>query len=97
MDNPFLILVNRLNRIEELLLDMKHLPPIDSKSSISTTEIIDVKQAALFMGLAVQTVYQHIHKIPHFKRHGKLYFRRSDLIAYLEEGVVRPAKTTRRK
>ena len=36
------------------------------------------------MGLKPQTVYQQISKIPHRKLHGKLYFNRVQLRAYIE-------------
>lgn len=43
-----------------------------------------VKVAVEETGLKAQTVYQNINKIPHRKLHGKLYFNRVQLRAYIE-------------
>lgn len=47
---------------------------------------LNVKQAAQFLGIAPQTVYQRIKKLPHKKRFGRLYFYASDLRAYIDGG-----------
>ncbi|WP_247237756.1 helix-turn-helix domain-containing protein [Telluribacter sp. SYSU D00476] len=51
-------------------------------------DYVGVKDAASILNVSQQTVYQNIRKIPHVKRFGKLYFKRSELIAYLEEGAT---------
>ena len=43
-----------------------------------------VKVAVEETGLRPQTIYQQIGKIPHRKLHGKLYFNRVQLRAYIE-------------
>ena len=52
---------------------------------------LSVKQAADYLGIAQQTVYQRIKAIPHKKRFGRLYFYPSDLRAYLNAGEGEPA------
>ena len=47
---------------------------------------VNLKEAARILGIAEQTVYQNIKKIPSKKRFGRLYFYPSDLRAYLNEG-----------
>lgn len=47
---------------------------------------ISIDDAADFLGVRRQTVYQRIDKIPHRKRFGKLYFFKSELLEYLEGG-----------
>lgn len=54
-------------------------PPTDGKVYLSA------KEAADFMGIKLQTLYQNIERIPHVKKHGKLLFTRDGLIAYIEE------------
>lgn len=44
---------------------------------------LGVQQAASFLNVSRQTVYQNIAKIPHRKRHGRLYFFKTELAAYL--------------
>ena len=53
--------------------------PTDGKLYLSA------KEAADFLGLKIQTIYQNIDRIPHIKKHGKLLFTRDGLIAYVEE------------
>ncbi|GAA4399826.1 excisionase family DNA-binding protein [Nibrella viscosa] len=47
---------------------------------------LSVKEAAEFLGIAPQTVYQNIDKIPHRKRFGRLFFFKSELLEYLNAG-----------
>lgn len=86
MQNPFEIIASRLSNIEELLLDIKHgslsppPQPTDGKLYLSA------KEAAEFMGIRLQTLYQNIGRVPHVKKHGKLLFTRDGLVKYIEEG-----------
>lgn len=45
---------------------------------------LDTDQAATVLGIAKQTLYQRIKDIPHTRRFGRLYFFRSELLAYLK-------------
>lgn len=47
---------------------------------------LNVAEAADFLGIAPQTVYQRIKTVPHKKRFGRLYFFRSQLTEYLIAG-----------
>lgn len=85
MNNPFLVLESRLNRIEELLLDLKY--PSTTPTPAPADDFLSVKEAAEFLSIAQQTIYQNIKRIPHQKRFGRLYFKRLELIAYLEQGT----------
>ena len=53
-----------------------------------TSEILTIKQASHFLNLAVQTIYGFTSKneIPFFKRSKILYFRKSELEAWINEG-----------
>ncbi len=44
---------------------------------------LSVAEVADFFGIAEQTIYQNIKRIPHRKRFGRLYFIKSELMAYL--------------
>lgn len=55
-------------------------PPTDGKKYLTA------KEAAEFMGIKQQTLYQNIEQVPHIKKHGKLHFVKADLVAYMEEG-----------
>jgi predicted DNA-binding transcriptional regulator AlpA len=62
------------------------VPPINEQ----TEEILDIKKAALLINLSVPSVYTLTSKrqIPFMKKQGgkKLYFRRSELLRWLDEG-----------
>lgn len=51
-------------------------------------EFLNVDQAAAFLNIAKQTVYQlnMEGRIPSIKKGKRLYFRESDLIAWVEKG-----------
>ena len=54
-------------------------------------DIMDVKQAADFLRLKINTLYEKTSEktIPHFKKGNKLYFHRSELEAWVKEGKVK--------
>lgn len=88
MQNPFEIISARLSNIEALLLDIRHQPPVAPTISPDEDQPISVEQAAQFLNIKPQTIYQNINKIPHEKRHGRLYFTRRTLRAYLSQSAV---------
>jgi hypothetical protein len=54
---------------------------------------VGVKEAAEYLGLSTQAVYANIHKLPHTKRFGKLYFFPSKLQQYVEAGPTTHPQT----
>ncbi|HEX3024623.1 MAG TPA: helix-turn-helix domain-containing protein [Chitinophagaceae bacterium] len=61
MINPFETIDARLSNIENLLLDLKHLPKETSERP-NTDELLTVQDAAIFLRLSVPTVYGLISK-----------------------------------
>ncbi|WP_345245646.1 helix-turn-helix domain-containing protein [Nibrella saemangeumensis] len=55
-------------------------------TSINEDQPLPVKEAADFLGVAPQTIYQNIDRIPHRKRFGRLYFFKVELLEYLNAG-----------
>lgn len=53
-------------------------------------ELIFVDEASILTGLSKSTIYlkTSTNKIPHMKRGGKLYFKRSELLTWIEEGKI---------
>jgi len=51
-------------------------------------DLLNVDQAAVVVHLKKQTVYQlcTAKKIPHYKRNKRLYFKKSELLSWIEEG-----------
>ena len=83
--NPFQILAESLKRIEETLAVL--IENIPNHSIIGQEpELIGITDAAKFLGLSKQAIYRHIGKIAHYKRNGRLYFKRGELMNYVEGG-----------
>ena len=87
MDNPFSIIDNRLKVIEDLL------QKIHSEELRSGTEheiYLKVEKAAEFLSTTPNALRVMVSKnqIPYLKKMGKLFFRQSDLIEWLENGYV---------
>jgi excisionase family DNA binding protein len=87
MINPFEVIEARLNNIETLLLDLKHLPKVQGEQP-ETDELLTVQDTAKFLSLSVPTVYTLISKgeLPVMKRSKRCYFSKIELINYLKQG-----------
>jgi len=91
--NPFDEIIERLARIERVcsVLEEKtnqtaNSPPVE--------EPIDIQEASAVIKKKVPTIYGHVHRceIPHYKKSGKLYFLRSELIAWMLSGKKKTGK-----
>lgn len=89
MNNPFEPINARLNNLEALALEtLQLLRSAASSQTLTDNETpLDIQQAASFLNVSKQTVYQNKAKIPHRKRHGRLYFYKTELAAYLNEAL----------
>jgi excisionase family DNA binding protein len=61
----------------------------------SESDLLNVKQAATFLDLAEATIYEKtsLKLIPHYKKGKKVFFKRSELIAWMDTGKVQLVKT----
>ncbi|GEM_PF-1689861 len=61
---------------------------VKKKDTSDEEEILTIEEASTFIKLAKQTCYQLCSKkaIPHYKRNKRLYFKKSELLKWLEEG-----------
>jgi excisionase family DNA binding protein len=59
-----------------------------AKESNDNSEFLDAEQAAKFLKIAKQTLYQlnSQGKLPSIKKEGKLYFKKADLLDWLNSG-----------
>lgn len=78
--------------ISELLAEVRQIVKEEISSTLTTSTpptdgkvYLSAKEAAEFIGIKLQTLYQNRDRIPHVKKHGKLLFTRDGLIAYVEE------------
>lgn len=59
-----------------------------SGSTKQEPEFFTIEEASVYLKLAKQTVYQLVSKkaLPHYKRNKRLYFRRVELLEWIEQG-----------
>lgn len=86
-ENPFKILEDRLQKIEDLL--KKTMFENVSKQVEKEPEYLNLEQAANFLLLAKSTVYSYCStgRLPFIKKHSKLYFKKSELENWLNSGA----------
>ncbi len=73
-----------LNKLDFLLQEVQAIKP----KSQTNSQLLSVKETAALLDLKVSTVYSKIcrNELPHIKKGGKVYFLKTDLMAYLESG-----------
>ncbi len=85
MENPFEVINQRLDRIEELLVKltdkMDELPPKEKR-------YMGTREAAEWLGISRSSLYSQLKSIPHTKRGKRLYFDREELASYVKNGSV---------
>lgn len=86
MENPFEIIIDKLNRIETLLNSFTS----GEKNVVQTPEIFTIDEAAKYVYMAKSTLYKMTagRNIPHFKRGRKVYFRKSELDEWLTKNKI---------
>lgn len=95
MDNPFDILNQRLIKIEDLLFELNNKSNSNQTFGSKTEEeILTIDQACMFLNLAKSTIYILTSKriLPFFKRGKKLYFKKSELLQWIEDGKKKTMK-----
>lgn len=75
--------------IDRLFTRLDHLETLIKQQSTPAPELfLDVKEAGELLRLSVQTVYGLVHtrQIPHSKKGNRLYFKKSELQQWMQEG-----------
>ncbi|MDI1318086.1 helix-turn-helix domain-containing protein [Flavobacterium sp.] len=85
MENPFEIILQKLENIEKSLEDLKN-KGIETPSN--KLDIFNTEEVADYIRLTVPTIYGLVHrnKIPYCKKGKKLYFVKSDIDKWILEG-----------
>jgi excisionase family DNA binding protein len=86
MENPFEIILEKLNKIEEELAIIKANQENTSKEM--KIEFLTIKELSEYLKLTVPTIYGYTstNRIPHIKRGKRLYFKKSDIDIWIEKG-----------
>ncbi len=67
---------------------LKVIKPLLANGIPDDKEIMDLKEVAAYLKLSESTIYRRTHErtIPHYKKGGKLYFKRSEIEKYRDSG-----------
>ena len=86
MENPFEMIIEKLNSIEALLKSMSRV----ENGNVTVTEILNVDEAAKYLSVTKSHIYKQTsqNEIPHYKRGKKIYFKRSELYEWLTNNRI---------
>ncbi|MEO9871955.1 helix-turn-helix domain-containing protein [Ekhidna sp.] len=89
--NPFEVINNQLDRIETLLSDIDQRIVKLENNQVENDRFMDINEASEFLGDAKATLYGRTSKneIQFYKRGKKVYFKKSDLVKWIEGGRMR--------
>jgi excisionase family DNA binding protein len=88
MENPFELILERLNTIENLLRSSKKIDPV---LIAPVNEIFNMVQAADYLGLAKSTVYKMTSSrlIPHSKIGKKIVFKQNEIDDWITKHKIK--------
>lgn len=77
------MLIKEVGELKNLLIEKQEKP-----STEQTEQLLTVQQTAQFLNLSVPTIYSKVSKreLPCMKRGKRLYFSRTELMAYIKQG-----------
>lgn len=66
---------------------------LEAATLIGAKEILTAEEASLYTGYALKWIYSLTSnkQIPHYKRNGKLYFKKTELDAWMTENRIMTA------
>lgn len=84
MENPFEIILEKLNSIEKAIEKLK-------TASNDDEDFMTIEQVSSFVGLSKATIYglTHERKIPYFKAGKRLYFKKADIVNWITSTKVK--------
>ena len=91
MENPFELILNKLNAIEELLKQtIKDDKVSAAMFNAVAPDVLNLNQASEYISLSKSAIYKKTsdRTIPHFKQGKKLYFKRSELNEWLTKQKI---------
>ena len=76
MENPFEIILERLDRIEKAIEKLEN-----KTSSVHTNNPMNCKDLSEYLKISLSAIYKLIYKgsIPHYKNGRKLFFKREEI------------------
>jgi hypothetical protein len=90
-----LVIINLMRAMEQRIMIkmeklMKQKPETNAQKEEEDDELLGVKDVSELLGLAINTIHKKASKkvLPHMKRGKNLYFKRSEILEYLNRGKV---------
>ena len=76
MENPFELILERLDRIEKAITALNYISYIPDSN-----QIMNIAEVAAYIKVAKATIYGMTHRntIPHYKNGKKLFFKKSEI------------------
>lgn len=83
MENPFDLLMDKLNNIEQQLKELRELHKQEFRD-----ELMNIKELGDYINYQKTSIYGLVQKrkIPFIKASGKLHFRKKDIDQWLNDG-----------
>ena len=97
MENPFEIIMERLNSIENQLKEVLQSTTIRSVKNVP--ELLTLPQLSDYIGLAKQTIYKYSYSktIPHYKTGKKLVFKKEEIDEWLKTFKIKTIEDLERE
>lgn len=88
IENPFELILNKLNRVEMILADLQKQQPA-KQSTVNRSEYLTVEEAANFLSVSPGSIYRYVMTgvLPKRKFGNKLYFSKETLQNLIDKGV----------
>jgi excisionase family DNA binding protein len=98
MENPFELILEKLNSIENLLKHQKGIEPIITPTQ-PLKEVLTLKEAAEFLCQSKSSLYKKTMNwtIPHYKIGGTIFFKRAELFEWIEKHRVKTREEIERE
>lgn len=87
MENPFEIIIKKLESIESLLVHGEAIIPV-----VSSKELLSVDELADYLSISKSFIYKLTsnREIPHYKPGGKfVYFKKSEIIEWVSKSRIK--------
>ena len=86
MENPFELIMERLDRIERAIENLKTANPIQVNNAP-----MNVKEVSKYLNISVSAIYKRTStcEIPHYKSGKRLYFKKEDIDEWIYANKVK--------
>ncbi len=90
MENPFEIIIDKLNNIEKILMKLQGVNSLNELGITSENEIMNLGQLAMYIDLSKSAIYKHTstRNIPFYKSAKRIYFKKSEIDAWLTKNRI---------